>query len=434
MLPIFRYGLWLTVAVWLGCGLVLAQPQMPNYAPLVQGHVRYLVADEGLVPLSGATVEVWFRRTLVMQTKTGDDGGFRLDRLPVPATPDDGFVVIARPAPADNDLGAAATAFVAESRDEKARSEIELVLEPVKARRIRIVKLADGSPVAGAKLSVLILSVALPGGGGNWSLPASGISPKISNADGTIELSGVPAGAMVELQARQEGYADNIVRLKKTDAGATIPLAVESRVYGRVTLDGKEPLDVPQWQIKMQGLNQPWRNHWRTDNLNSKGEFVIQNVPTPEIIGEESYPINLELNRIFDPRPGVHADYMPRGGYDVVITVEREGQKRRYASYILRPESRLKFEEGSDVRYDFDLEALALIVGQTQPGASISYDNPRSRYRKWEFKADAAGRFEAPVPTGDMPFQVGDIVLKLKALQPHETRDVTAQLEAAKHK
>ncbi len=431
MFSVFRCGLWLVFALLLACRLVLAQPQLPNYAPLVTGHVRYVVAGEGLVALPGATIEVWLKRTLVMQTQSGGDGAFRLDRLPNPATPDDGFVVIARPARADNDLGAAATAFVLEERKGNALPNVEIVLEPAKTRPIRIVTLADGSPVVGAKVSVLSLSVALPDGGGNWTIPASGIAPQMSDTSGTADLTGVPAGAMAELQASRDEYADNIVRLKKTEAGATIPLALESRVYGRVTLDGKEPLDVPQWQIKMQGMREPWRNHWRISNLNGKGEYVIQNVAPPEIIGESSYLINLELNKIFDPRAGVHAEYVPKGGYDVMVTTDRDGEKRRYISYIAQSRSLLKFGEGSDVRHDFDLEPLALIVGQTQPGATISYDNPRSRYRTWRQVAGADGRFEMPVPIGDVQLQVGALSVNIEALKAHETRDLTALLKSA---
>lgn len=425
MFTAFRFSLVLVVAAIPGGGLAFAQPQLPNYAPLVAGRARYTDAKAVTpAPLPDAKIEVWLKKVLVMETQTDDEGAFKLDRLPYPAA-GDGFIVVARPAREDADLGVAATVFVLPGDNAGALvSNVELMLKPAQTRRIRIEKLADKTPVVGATVGVLQLNVALPGGGGNWPLPTNGLKPQFSDAEGIVELTGVPTGALAELRVSADEYADNIVRLKQNEAGATVPLALESRVFGRVTLNGDEPLDVPQWQIKMQGLRGSWRNHWRTDNLDGKGEYVIENVAPPAIIGESSYLINLELNRIFAPRPGVRADYMPpQGGYDVMVTLQREGQTRRYITYISQARDQLKFGEGSDVRHDLNLEPMALVVGQTQPNATVSYLNPRSRYRKWEQQADARGRFEVPVPVGDLKLQVGARALELKDLKAHETRD-----------
>ena len=417
------------------CGFsrAFAQPQLPDYAPTVRGHVRYLDGKTKTpAPLPAAKIEVWLKMVLVMETRSDDDGAFVLNQLPIPATSSDGFVVVARPSKQDADLGVAATDFVLPApagevpnqRATKVVPEVELTLELARTRRIRVVALSDKKPLEGARLSVLKFNVSRPGGG-NWPLPAYEIKSQNSDAQGIVDLAGVPKGALAELQVRRDGYADNIVLLKNTETDATIALALESRVYGRVTLDGEEPLDVPQWRIKMQGWNEPWRSHWRVAFLNARGEFVISNVPPPALTGEAAYSINLDLTGVPDPRPGLHAEYVPpQAGWDVMVTRQRDGQTRRYISYVLGPENGLVFPENSELRHDFNLEPMALLVGKTVPGATLFYRNPRSIYGGWRQQADENGDFEVPVPTGDVRFQLNGQWIEVKDLKAHETREV----------
>lgn len=433
MFSAFRFGLWLIIVAITAGGLrpIFAQPQLPNYAPLVTGHVRYTDAKAVTpVALPAAKIEVWLKNVLVMETQTDDEGAFKLDRLPVPASPRDGFVAVARPSLQDVDLGAAATAFVAVARDDNANhapnappNNVELTLKPVVAQRVLVVTLADSAPVEGASVSVLQLNLKSPDGYGQLSLPASGVKPQISGADGMVTLAGVPSGAMAQVQARKAGYADNIADMRLDWKFATIPLALESRVFGSVTLGDDEPLAVTQWRIKMQGWKAPWSNHWRTSYLNSRGEYVIENVVPPTITGEATYGINLDFDGVLNPAPDIHGNYIP-GSWDALVTTQRDGQTRRYVAYVEAQKTGLVFKEDSDVRHDFKLEALALVVGQTAPNATLYYRNSRSIYGGWRQNADAQGRFEFPLPTGDVKLQIGGQSLEVKDLKPHETRDV----------
>lgn len=427
MFPTLRLGLLLALATIVSYDYAHAQPQLPDYAPVVRGQVRYL--DEKIVTpaaLPAAKIEVWLKNVLVMETQTDDEGAFKLDRLPRPATPRDGFIVVARPALQDVDLGAAATAFGIGPRDDDAPNrapQLELTLKPILTQRVLVATLADSAPLAGATVSVLQLNVKSPDGYSQLSLPPSGVKPQTSDDAGMVTISGVPTGAIAQVQARKAGYADNIANMRPDWKFATMPLALESRVFGRVTLDGKEPLAVAQWQMKMQAWQGPFNDSWRTSFLNTKGEYIIENVAPPAIIGEPTYGINLELRENYDPVPGIHGNYIP-GGWDAMVTVRRDGETRRYVAYYKSQRIGLVFGEDSDVRHDFNLEPLALVVGQTTPGATLTYRNPRSIFGPWRNKADAQGRFEFPVPIGDVVLKDGARSLDVKSLKPHETRDV----------
>ena len=285
-----------------------AQPQLPNYAPVVTGRITVAATDAltAAAPIEGADVEVFLKNASVLQTQTDARGDFRLDRLPVAASERDGFVVVARPSARDAGLAPVATAFVLVQ--DGPVPTLQLTMQTAASRPIRVVKFADGAPLEGATVRATGFAVGLPQGRGNWRAPIGGVPPARTDADGTVVLKGLPTGVLVELTAQHEEYADTVVRFLRSETSKTIPLALESAVFGQVLL-GDEPLGVPQWTVKLQGWDEPWRQNWRLGPLNARGEYVIENVTVPAIIEHPTYPINLELNRIFDPQPGLHAAY-----------------------------------------------------------------------------------------------------------------------------
>ena len=407
---------------------VWAQPQTGDFAPVVTGHLTRLIRGQTResVPVTGATIEVFVKNNSVFKTTTDDEGAFRLDALPNPAGSYRQFVVLARPGRDDDDLDPAA-AIVATPPQQGRAASLEMAMQPALKRTVRIVTLKDKKPVAGATLSVLNFRALASDGRsyGDVKIASTAIRPMESDARGEVTFAGIPTGALADVRVRRDEYADTIASVGRDQATVTVPLALETRVFGVYTLDGREPLDVPQWMAKMQGWKQPWAdyNQWRTGNLNARGEYVIENVAPPAIIGEPTYGINLDLKNNFDPRAGVHADYVPfSGGWDVMVTIERNGQKRRYISYVEALENGLKFDEGSDLRHDFSLVPMALVKGKTRPGAPISYPNLRSIYGAWQQEADQNGDFEIPVPIGDVTLRVDNKAVELRALKAHETR------------
>ena len=115
-----------------------------------------------------------------------------------------------------------------------------------------------------------------------------------------------------------------------------------------------------------------------------------------------------------------------------MLTIQRDGKVERWINYIAGPDNGLTFPEGSDVRHDVVFEPMALVSGQTEPLAQISYRNPRSLYSNWRQQADAQGRFEVPVPTGEVKLDVNGQVYDLKDLKAHESRALAATPAALK--
>ena len=179
--------------------------------------------------------------------------------------------------------------------------------------------------------------------------------------------------------------------------------------------------------MKLQALRgSPYMASWRTGTLGENGKYEIRNVTSLDIMGESSYAINLELNKTFEPQPGLSAQYVPPGrGYDVMVSRERDGKIERFIGYYAGLKSGLVYKEGENVTFDMDLEPMALIRGVAPRGtAEVSYRNPRSMWGSWKVVPGEDGSFEIPVPTGDVSLRVGARVTRVSDLQPHETRVV----------
>jgi hypothetical protein len=91
----------------------------------------------------------------------------------------------------------------------------------------------------------------------------------------------------------------------------------------------------------------------------------------------------------------------------------------------------VRFEEGETVRRDMEFKPMALLKGRVlidgKPAArqAVSHPNTGSIYGQWEVRCDKDGRFELPVPTGDVTVRVANRHTQLlKGIKPHEVRQV----------
>jgi hypothetical protein len=317
-------------------------------------------------------------------------------------------------------------------------SEQEIAFSLVKGSSLPVhVVTSDGMPVPDATVSVQGLMLTNSGSeySQSFSVPSgvmSAIGPVTTDAKGEATISNLPSDVFVELKAEHAQFADvvQLVALPHPQP-AQITISRETIIRGRVLLDGN-PLYAPGMRIKTQGFGTVYGQfrNWHTTPLRDDGTFEIRKIPSLEVMGESSLCINLDFNSSNGPttlRPGLTAEYVPRtrGGWDTLIAEQKNGQTRYWLAHVRAWKTGLVYQEGENLQVDFHLKPMALLKGQVPRGThSISYTDPDSRYGQWNIRPDASGKFELPVPVGDVSLRFSGSLQTIKNLKPHEIRTV----------
>lgn len=277
----------------------------------------------------------------------------------------------------------------------------------------------------------------------------------LTGQDGTLRLPNIPLTGDVRIVARKDGFADTVIAFRPPQStkraapsrynwtpkrpvtsmvssnDLTILLSRETTIEGTVYL-GDEPFTGgTNWIVKAQSCRAPWIEYdqWRFARLDAHGRFLIRNVPSLEVLNDRSLGLNIDINNIESPAPGITATYVPpKVGWDLMVTLNRNGRTECWISCVEMWANGLKYTEGDRIRHDMRFEPMALVRGTVKgrPGERVyvSYQNPKSSYQPWVVPPTDAGRFEIPVLTGDVTLLHGNKSTTITGLQPHEVREV----------
>lgn len=440
-----------------------AQPQPAPLGNTITGHVNDARTGR---PSTSAVVSVYWHNEEVGHARPDENGDFAVNNLP-PAQPHSGlFVLVARlPSPVAFGPPLAAPAMAAVAPGTK--QPVTLTLTELVPLWVKVTTTA-GKPLAGARVTVAKLWIPSARAWPHEQLSWPDSNPATTAEDGTATVIGLPgplpaavldkatptnraqAGPATTVQAQpahtieaqlvahKVDFADNVVIVKSPQtAEVSIPLPRETIITGTLMLGDERPLGVPQWRMKMQGWGFLWGEYdqWRMCNLNRKGNYEIDNVPSLDILKEPTYSMNLDLDGVEHPTPDISASYVPpRQGWNVLVTIQRNGQTERWIAYVEAMNSGVKYTEGEQVHHDLHLQPMALLKGKLQlkgkPPLRISYHDPRSIYGDWSATPAADGSFELPVPVGDVTLKVGNHTMTVTGLKPHEVRAVQVPLTA----
>ena len=415
-----------------------AQPNLPRYAPPLIGRVVDARTNKGAAK---AVVMIYQRGEVLAQTRTDAEGDFKITNLP--KTPTSLYVVMARYL--QKESGAAPVIGIIALTD---KMPLEIKLPVAQPLRLKITNTA-GAPLENTLVTIPKIQFNDEGGRATttvpWTyegLPISGFN--VTAADGSVTIPDLPLGATAYIEVHKKTFADTVAKIPipaNVPANAEIPLklARETIVEGTVMLNETEPLAVPQWRLKMQGWHAPWAEgeYFRMSNLDNKGHYEIHNVTSLDVLAEETHGINIDMWGNENPLPGVSGAYVPpRAGWDLMVTIARDGHDERYISFVQALDKGLKYKEGERVHYDFSLVPMALVKGKlalpVSPQLMVSYRDPRSIYSPWQVKVAADGTFEIPVPVGELNLTIGNRRLKISDLKAQETRTLTtAEISAA---
>jgi len=413
-----------------------AQPPEPPPTAKISGRVT---RSSDRKTVAGAALSIYWKEQQMGQARADAEGRFTLPNLLLPA-PNSGSFVLLTQAPGS----APSVMMIAPDT----AGEISVRLRPATTLRVKVTTLA-GEALAEAEVSVPKI----------WIPNAPSYPPReqfrwnatpaaITDAQGAVTLSDLPALVDTQLTVRKKGFADTIVvvgpaRLTQTTARETIvALAQENIIEGRLLLgEGDDrPLGIAAWSLKMQGWKFPWAEYeqWRMGHPDKQGRFVIRNVTSVEVMKEPTYGINLDLADNFKPQPGITASYVPpQRGYNVLVVLDNAGQTERWISYVEGQQQGMKLGEGETVRHDMRLQPMALLQGTFKAAAGaampkISYHDPRSIYSDWQTTPDEQGHFEIALPIGDVDLKVGARTVSIKGLKAHEVRAIDVSEAAVK--
>lgn len=397
-----------------------------------------IVDRESGKPVPGVRVRAYGNGQEVASNRSNSNGLFALGPLPIVGQSMPSFYTVI----ADAQDGASAPTIVAATSEKN----IKLTLEKGKPLEVRAVT-NDGKPVEGVTVSVrgFRFSEVESGRGmmdivGHVPFFKPGAQAQ-TDANGIAVLPGLPSSGFVELKTFGKEFADGIysVALTRTEP-AKLQLVRPTVIRGRVTLAGGRPVPAPGLNVKMQGFSYPWgeQKQWRTSAIGKDGSYEIGNVPSLEHIGEDTYCINIDapgidMNREREVAPGVSLSYV--NGWNLLLTIKKDGKKERWIAFVEAGGKGLRFKEGEQVNHDIEFQPLAVLKGtlpkvklpQGRTGfrrRSISYQDPRSIYGSWGFRADAQGKFEILVPVGSVTVNFPDGNRKFSDLKPHEVRVV----------
>lgn len=430
-------GFWLlpVALVTVAAPVALAQP--PEAPPTVEVAGRAVDAATGQ-GAPGVDVSVLSGGQAVAQARSGEGGGFTA-RVPLLPPGSGSLVLVGRLRGFAPALALAPAPRQDQGQDQGRGGPREVrtlvVLRMEAPRRLRVLaRSTAGQAVAGAQVSVTKVWVPSSRSWPRESLAWQAGPAVPTDAEGAAVLEVLPSGGEPQLAVRKAGLATNVASVPPGRQGdLEVPLSLPASLSGRVLLGDGTPVGVRAWRIKMQGWTQPWADYdnWRMGNLSPDGSFSIADIPSLGIIGEPTYGANLDLSGELRPSPDLAAEYVPPGrGYNVLLTRRREGRTERWISYVQGQSQGFKFEEGEQMQRDFVFEPMALLRGKVPPApggqqpAPISYHDPKSIYSDWQATPAPDGSFEISVPVGDVTIRTEGGPITIKALKPHEVRQV----------
>ncbi len=383
-------------------------------------------------PVVGAQVQAYGNGQLLHSAKTNDKGLFALGNFATtgPDLPRDYVLVVQAP-------GLVGMPTVVEPTREK---PISLAVSSGIPLALQLLS-SEGKPIAGVGVTITGFTAApgLSKMAPNLVLPPGALQGQ-SDAEGKVVFPSLPESGSVELKtAAHAGFATDIFSVALSGTGEkTHQLARETVVTGRVMLGTERPFSAPGLRVKAQSWSYPWAEYenWRMGNIAPDGSFQISNVPSLESLGEPSYGINLDLQDLGygqerEVAPGVKVAYV--NGWNMMVTLDHNGRTERWISFVEARERGLKYSEGARLKHDMVLQPLALLRGQlpanlVQRGRrDIWYRPPLSIYGDWRVSADSEGRFEIPVPVGNVTVNFPDGARTLTGLKAHEVRVVDFQ-------
>ncbi len=409
-----------------------AQPAIPTYAPPLTGHVTN---GRSGGPAAGALVMVFRRGEMLDEARVAGNGDFKVTRIPADVSGP--YAVVARLPQANP-----AVAPIVTITSPEGNKLLDITLPASEPLRVKITDTA-GHPLADATITATVVEYTKMDAGMRmpigtripWEYKGEPISgTNVSGADGAASILELPHDAAIHLLAKKKGFADTVAKIRVPSKDEVLlKLARPAIVEGTVMLNEDEPLAVPEWRMKMQGWRAPWSewDNFRMGNFDAKGHYEIRNVTSLEVLGEPTYGINIDIGDATHPAPDITGTYVPPngGGWDLMVTVTRNGKTERYISFVEAANKGLKFAEGARVRRDVMLVPMALVKGTMPPSlppdATVSYRDKRSIYGPWFVHAKANGHFEIPVPVGDVKLNIANRVVAVTDLKPQEVRVIT---------
>lgn len=440
----------------------IAQPEIPKYAPPLTGHVTDgRTGDDA----ADVLVVIYKRDNKLTETRTDDNGNFTVAALPADAVRP--YVIVARYAQKNSGAAPVIKITGREARESPGGNPVQVTTPeantPVEiklpAARPLLVKVTDtaGKPIAGAQVvipkvqhterfqSVEEAKAAGPAAGRfapsagavvRWEYQGIPIVGKVlTGKDGSVLVNELPRDTLY-VEAHKEGYADTVKLVRMSaESTVTLKLAREAIVEGTVLIKENEPLAVPQWRMKMQGWREPWGewDYFRMGYFDAKGHYKIRNVTSLDVLGDATHSINIDIGNEKNPTPEISGTYVPPSpgaGWDLMVTVTRNGKSERYISFVKALDKGIVHKEGDRVRHDLMLTPMALIKGkfpaQALPGI-VHYLDPRSIYGPWLVQPARDGSFEVPIPIGNVTLNIGNRAVKITGLKAQEVRTLTEE-------